>query len=201
MVTNTIDTERFILKYRKEIKVEILAMSEHLLGIVQTNLRDTRLGGTFDLVQIDEGSIFGARIGSTAEYAAYYEFGTRGQPRKPPPLAVIYDWVERKFDLIAVNVSITEGQTHAKSLGGVYRWKNMKNKQEKSDQILAIAFRIRAHIWKYGTKARYYFRNAMESMGLKYVHEQRGGEMAYQIDVAGWLEKHHQDIINRAGTK
>jgi hypothetical protein len=186
-VQNTIDMTRVEATIRRIVVEETNALMTELLGRIKLQIREKgaiawgNLVASFD-ISVDAGQAGSpaVKIASPLEYGAYVEFGT-----KPhwPPLEPLYRWVEKKLSVIN-----WEGD---KPLAKPQYPFGKERTFSRARQIYNIARAIQRKIAAKGSKGRFFMRDAIVSLGLKYevVVEAANREMVYRIDVAEYLDR------------
>lgn len=84
-------TARTALRIEEDAKRRAPANFGHLRSVIRTRFNEAQ---TLAEVGVFEGATAG---GHQVNYAPYVELGTRGQPRKFPPLAPLILWARRKL--------------------------------------------------------------------------------------------------------
>lgn len=158
------DTERLRLL---ALEVAVRGEADAVRGTDRAGLVD--LGG-YKLAWSHRRRSWGAEVGNTAPYAPVLEWGRR--PGRPgPPLAPIYEWVQRHFRREAsrdYTVARAIGMGLAKSRGPdmVRRVKQDFGSRENAvnARLLAIAMDIRDKIHYRGTKPHFVLRGVFQTM-------------------------------------
>jgi hypothetical protein len=134
-----------VLEFRSEVLTIVKAHSS--MGLLKDSFW-VKVG-----VGSQPGSVIG-KLGSSANYAYYANYG-RG-PGKPPPIQPIIDWVHRKK--IAGVYSI---KTSGNVFKGGHRRLGGAKRQARED--LAVAYLIKWHIAKHGTKPINFMENGLKA--------------------------------------
>ncbi len=138
--------------------------------------------------------VFTMSVESTRPYSAYVEFGTRPHW---PPIRPLYEWVEKKLDIVDRANVFDEGdvlvrQRVIRQFGtrrAAARWQPQR-RYDRFNAIMKIARAVQRAIGRRGTRPRYYMRRALESMGLPF-QEGAGeaGTYGYRIDATEMLAR------------
>lgn len=165
---------------KNALKGHLSALAEHLAGQINELAPPINLKGSFVPAYFDNENSFIIEIGTNKDYASYPEFGTIPHWS---PIAPLISWVEsRQLDIIETYIKTGKVRrvSNKSSAGGM---------SPREKQIRQIAYRIRGHIKTHGTKAQFYMKRAIESMGLIYTIERTETDIIYDIDVANYLQK------------
>ncbi len=202
-VTNTLkvlDADPFlqdkILRVCREIMVSLHAR-------VARNVRDvgaiatSNLEGSFDVVEQQLKDGVGIRFGSSAEYGAYVEFGTRAHGINAEGMEALKKWVEIKLNVVAVGLDFSTGKARPTEKGSIRQFSRIKDADARSAAIERTAYAIARNIRWHGTKARHFMKTALDGLGLKYevVQDADSGSLVYNIDIIHYLEN-RSDLWN-----
>ena len=179
---------------KEEVSAELVALGEHLAGVVQMTIRDKGAVASGALLgsitPVHDGEAI--KVGTPLEYGAPVEGGTRPHW---PPYDPIRQWVELKksqFTTLASGVKFEGGRAISTRKGT----KRVARSREVA--ILdSIAHAIQRKIAARGTQGRYFMRDSLNSLGIRYEVAQEDGEMVYYVDVAGFIDNRGDDLWAR----
>jgi len=193
-VKNTIKGDRILAVIREEIGNEMNAMALQLVGLMQRSLRETNsiatglLVGSMQSEQVQmAGSVISLRVGTPVEYGAYVE---RDTAPHWAPIRPLYEWVERKLNVVALNVKFEGGK--AKYTGTSVKQFGSKKTFSRAREIYRVAKLIQYKIAHEGTKGKFFMRDSLDRLGLTYEVREDEGEMVYAVDIATWIENRGQ---------
>ena len=179
---------------REEIGNEMNAMALQLVGLMQRSLRETNsiatglLVGSMQSEQVQmAGSVISLRVGTPVEYGAYVE---RDTAPHWAPIRPLYEWVERKLNVVALNVKFEGGK--AKYTGTSVKQFGSKKTFSRAREIYRVAKLIQYKIAHEGTKGKFFMRDSLDRLGLTYEVREDEGEMVYAVDIATWIENRGQ---------
>lgn len=187
-------------RVKKEIEQELVALINHLTGLIQKNapVATNALAGSFE--PISEFSPMRAFIGvgsplwfGAGGYGEYTELGT-----KPhwAPLAPLVRWVEQKIQphVLAVGVDFSSGKAMPTRKGTKKLTGDARRRA-----IYAIARAIQIKIAEKGTEGKLFVKRSLDELGLQsqLVDGGTDGESYYSIDIAAWLEGRLPAILER----
>lgn len=186
-----IDIGKFEARIVRAMTTELLALGSAVSAEIDRNapVSTSALGGSFapKIGQaVDQG--VAVSVGSPLwwQYGAHVEFGTRPHWA---PIEPIITWVRNSMSVKAVGVSFDSGKAVPVRRG---------TKRRGDDEIIRIAYAIRANIAKRGTKEQLYVLRSLATFGMPYYASFSGGEMKYMLDVSGYLrERGIWDTIGR----
>ena len=194
MIQNSIDIQEDWKKCKDAIAEHLLALAEHLSGLVNTYAPGFALKGSFEPYVAPFASDIYLEVGTPLEYGMYAELGT-----KPhwAPIEPLIHWAENSVQphLLAVGVKF-EGKSKAIPT----RKGSIKLKGDaKARAIQSLAYAVRASIAKRGTQAQLFFKKALDEMGLPAIIEYDGMGAHYNVDVVGYLQSKIDMIMRQSG--
>jgi hypothetical protein len=190
--------EEFVVQYKKEIELELLALATQLTGVIQKHAPvggNNHLSGSFEGRQVEVPGGIGVEVGSPLEYGPYVEWGT-----KPhwAPIQPLIEWVEQKIQphVLAVGINFDSGR----ALPNKSRKNSIILKGDaRKRAVLSLAHAIQCKIAAKGTQGQFYMRDSLIEMGIGFTFNEK--ECMYYVDVAGWLGPKMPEIIGRATGK
>lgn len=171
-------------EFKQEITQELLALAEHLSGMLNeaapTGAGGNLHGGFSPISDIQANGI-SVDVGNPSPHGAYVEFGTKPHWTSVDNLTA---WVDIK-QLDRIENFIQKGTTSRKTR------KIPKNASmsPRDKQILSIAYRIQHGIAMHGTRAQFFMRNALTSLGLKFTVEHTPMDSTYIVDTSDYLRQ------------
>jgi hypothetical protein len=186
-VANTINTRPLQAAIRQGVKNELLALGLQMQGRIQIQIRDKgaiasgTLFGSIEstISETPEGvslRVGSAMSGGKEDYSKYSEHGTRAHW---PPIDPIKQWVEFKKSSFTTAVFSDVQSRRQKT-------RRLISRSKEASQLSRIAYAIQAAIAKRGTRARYYMRDALIQMSLRFSVTQ---DFDYAIDADDYLQK------------
>ena len=184
---------------KKEIEQELLALVNHLTGLIQKNapVATDALAPSFEPISEFRPARAFIGVGSPlwfgqGGYGAYMELGT-----KPhwAPIAPIARWVEQKIQphVLAVGVEFSTG----KALPARAGTKKLRG-DARQRAIQAVARAIQVKIAQKGTEAKLFVKRSLDELGLQSTLVLATDEEPYyEIDIAAWLEARLPAILDR----
>jgi hypothetical protein len=187
-------------KVKQEIEMELLALVNHLTGLIQANapVASDALAPSFEPMSEFTPTKAFIGVGSplwfgAGGYGEYVELGT-----KPhwAPLAPLVRWVEKKIQphVLAVGVDFSSGKAMPTKRGT-----KVLRGDARQRAIYAIARAVQIKISKKGTEGKLFVRRALDVLGLQWQLIEGGtdSESYYEIDIAAWLEGRLPAILDR----
>ena len=194
-----IEIQRFNQAVESIASEELNALAEEIAGRINANapVAEGHLRGSFAAIgQPLQAGYSITAVGSplwygAGGYGAYVETGTKPHWM---PFEPIRRWVENKLQphILALGVSFKTGK--ARPTGRPTR---QLRGDARERAILSLAHAIQVSISKKGTRAQWFVRKALDSLGLTYRFVQSETEVYYQIDTRAWLEKQSPSIWER----
>mgnify|MGYP007071576167 CR=1 FL=1 len=187
-VSGNLQFKQFSDRLRQEVLKDLLALSEHLTGLLQQNVSvgaTANLRGSFGYTITDVEDGVALSVGTPVEYGAHVEFGTLPHW---VPIEPLIRWVNAKLESFVSTVEMP-GRPRKRVATG--------NRREK--MVKQLAFAIQAKIAKKGTEGRKYMEKSLREMGLQFVLDTRSDSMVYQIDLEAYLGPRMPILMKRAG--
>lgn len=194
MIKNTLNIQQDWKRCKDAIAEHLLALAEHLSGLVNTYAPGVALKGSFEPYAAPLANDIYLEVGTPLEYGMYSEFGTRPHWA---PIEPILNWAENSAQphLLAVGVKF-EGKSKAIPI----RKGTIKLKGDaRTRAIQNFAYAVQASIARRGTKEQLFFRRALSEMGLQSTIEFDSTGAHYNVDVVGYLQGRIDGIMMQSG--
>ena len=194
MVQNTINIQADWKRCKDAIAEHLLALAEHLSGLVNTYAPPIVLRGSFEPYVAPFANDIYMEVGTPLQYGEYVEFGT-----KPhwAPIEPLLRWAENNVQphLLAIGVKF-EGKSKAiPTRKGTIKLKG----DARARAISNFAYAVRAAIARRGTKAQLFMRRALTEMGLQATVEYDSIGAHYNVDVVSYLQARLDVIMRQSG--
>jgi hypothetical protein len=184
---------------KKEIEQELVALVNHLTGLIQKNapVAFNALAPSFEPISEFRPTEAFIGVGSPlwfgpGGYGAYVETGTKPHWAPIDPIA---RWVEQKIQphVLAIGVEFSSGRALPTRAGT----KKLTG-DARQRAIQSIAHAIQVKIAKKGTEAKLYVKRSLDELGLQSTLVLATDEEPYyEIDIAAWLEGRLPAILDR----
>lgn len=191
MIENTINIQADWKKCKDAIAEHLLALAEHLSGLVNTYAPPVVLRGSFEPYVAPFANDIYMEVGTPLQYGEYVEFGSKAHWIPIEPLIA---WVDT-HQLDRVQRFVKQGFSTRARL----KRKEGEKFSPRERQISQIAHAIQRYKAFHPAKPQFFMKRALEEMGLtaEIVYDSIGAH--YIVDVAGYLQSKLDTIMRQSG--
>ena len=191
MIQNSIDIQADWKRCKDAMAEHLLALAEHLSGLVNTYAPGFALKGSFEPYVAPLASDIYLEVGTPEEYGMYVECGYAAHWM---PIEPLIRWVDT-MQLDRVQRFIKKGFTTRARL----KRKEGEKASPRERQISQIAHAIQRYKAFNPTKPQFFMRRALNEMGLiaEIVYDSMGAH--YVVDVASYFQSKIDMIMRQSG--